>query len=130
MAEAPSPQPGKSPPLTRAQMGTILVLCALLLAAIVGRQIKDHYGGPRLEQVLSSADQPLYRVDLNTADAAELTILPGIGPSRASRIVAYRAEHGPFASVDDLKNIPGMGDKMIADLRPYATVVLDTDAAR
>ena len=57
-------------------------------------------------------------VDLNRATAEELRTLPGIGPSLAARVVAWRAEHGPFRSVDELERVPGIGHKTATRLRP------------
>ncbi len=48
------------------------------------------------------------RIDLNTADAAALSALPGIGESKAEAIVAFRREHGPFASPEDIMLVPGI----------------------
>jgi len=62
------------------------------------------------------------RVDLNTADAAQLEELPRIGPALAERIVAWRDDNGRFTSVDDLLAVPGIGDKMLASLRDLVTV--------
>ncbi|AMD88176.1 competence protein ComEA [Actinomyces radicidentis] len=61
-------------------------------------------------------------VDVNTADATALEDLPGIGPALAERIVAYREEHGPFGSVDDLTDVPGIGAAKLEALRDSATV--------
>ena len=61
-------------------------------------------------------------VDINTADAEKLASLPGIGASIAQRIVDYRKEHGPFKSVDELVNVRGVGDKLLARLRDRLTV--------
>ncbi|MBQ7485676.1 MAG: helix-hairpin-helix domain-containing protein [Oscillospiraceae bacterium] len=61
-------------------------------------------------------------LDLNAADAAELEALPGIGPALAQRIVAYREEHGSFASVDELTNVSGIGAQTLERLRAYVTV--------
>jgi competence protein ComEA len=60
-------------------------------------------------------------VDLNTATAAELTGVPGIGPKRAERIVAERARR-PFRAVSDLRRVPGIGKKTLARLRPHLVV--------
>jgi len=50
------------------------------------------------------------RIDLNAADAAALAAgIDGIGPAKAAAIVAYRAEHGPFKTVDDLLLVRGIG---------------------
>lgn len=57
-------------------------------------------------------------VNINTADESELASLPGIGPAYAQRIIAYRQDHGPFRSVDDLLAIRGIGPKRLAALRP------------
>ena len=59
-------------------------------------------------------------VDLNTADAAGLETLPGIGPVLAQRIVADRDANGPFASLDDLARVSGVGDAMVAGLTDLA----------
>ncbi|WP_307806948.1 ComEA family DNA-binding protein [Naasia sp. SYSU D00057] len=57
------------------------------------------------------------RVDLNTATAEQLDTLPGIGPALAARILAWREEHGGFASADDLLEVPGLGEKTVGELR-------------
>lgn len=61
-------------------------------------------------------------VNINTADAAGLDTLPRVGPVLAQRIVAWRTEQGPFGSVDDLDAVPGIGEKMMAELRPLVTI--------
>jgi competence protein ComEA len=62
------------------------------------------------------------RVDLNTADAAELDALPGIGPVLAQRIVDHRTRHGPFRSVEQLDDVPGIGPATAAELADLVTV--------
>lgn len=61
-------------------------------------------------------------VDLNTADVAALDSLPGVGPATATRIVEDREENGPFASVDDLARVSGIGPKKLEALRDLACV--------
>lgn len=61
-------------------------------------------------------------VNLNTADAAALEELPRIGPALAERIVAWRETNGAFSSVDDLRNVSGIGEKVFAGLRDLVTV--------
>ena len=65
----------------------------------------------------SSATHP-GKVNLNSASNQELDALPGIGPVLASRIVTWRKEHGRFKSVEDLRQVSGVGDAKFADLRP------------
>jgi competence ComEA-like helix-hairpin-helix protein len=62
------------------------------------------------------------KVDLNTAGAAELEALPGIGPVLAGRIIVYRSTHGHFGSVRELLNITGIGEKRYAALRDLVCV--------
>lgn len=64
----------------------------------------------------------LAAVNINTATVEELKALPGIGPSKAAAIVAYREQNGQFKSVDDLKNVKGIGEGVLAKLREEATV--------
>lgn len=61
-------------------------------------------------------------VNLNTATLEHLDALPGVGPVTAQHILDWRTEHGSFASVDDLLDVPGIGDKTLADLRDLVTV--------
>ncbi|GLK17568.1 hypothetical protein GCM10017602_20500 [Herbiconiux flava] len=61
-------------------------------------------------------------VNLNSATEIDLDTLPRIGPAMATRIVAYRDANGPFASIDDLLQIPGIGDKTLESLRPLLTL--------
>ena len=61
-------------------------------------------------------------IDLNAAAVYELQRLPGVGEKRAQAIVAYREEHGPFRSVEDLTQVSGIGEGILAGLRDYVTV--------
>lgn len=61
-------------------------------------------------------------VNLNTATQAELETLPRIGPAMAQRILDYRAQHGGFTSVEDLRNVSGIGDATYEQLAPLVTV--------
>ena len=62
------------------------------------------------------------KVNLNTADAAELQTLPGIGEVTAAKIIASREAEGPFASTEDLKRVSGIGDKKYAAVADLITV--------
>lgn len=62
------------------------------------------------------------RVNLNSASATELEDLPGVGPVLAQRIIDWRSEHGRFASVDELGEVSGIGEKIFAALQPKVTV--------
>jgi len=64
-------------------------------------------------------------VDVNTASQEELETLKGIGPALAGRIIGYREEHGPFASLEDLLEVKGIGEATLEKFRDHATVLLD-----
>lgn len=68
----------------------------------------------------SQPDQ--FPVNINTATAEELQLLPGIGQARAAAIVAYREEHGPFVYVEDLLGVSGIGEGILANIIDYITV--------
>lgn len=61
-------------------------------------------------------------VNLNTATVEQLEALNGIGPAKAQAIVDYRKKNGNFKTVDELNNVPGIGDKTLAKLKPEITV--------
>jgi len=61
-------------------------------------------------------------VNINTATAAELDSLPGIGAKTAARIVEYRQKNGPFKKVEELMNVRGVGEKNFLKLKPQLTV--------
>lgn len=62
------------------------------------------------------------KVDLNTANEAQLDTLPGVGPSTAAKIVSDRAENGPFRMIDDLMRVPGIGPSKYDALKDLVTV--------
>lgn len=62
------------------------------------------------------------KVNINTADKTLLMTLPGIGESRAGDIIKYRDEHGLFSSIEDIKNISGIKDKMFEKIKDYIEI--------
>ena len=60
-----------------------------------------------------------YRVDINTARRVELLQLPRIGPALADRIIEWRNTSGPYAAIDDLLAVPGIGEITLAEIRPF-----------
>ena len=61
-------------------------------------------------------------LNLNTATKDELIALPGIGPAKAQAIVDYRNQHGPFRSVDEVRKVKGIGEKLFTQIKPELTV--------
>ncbi|HRC76482.1 MAG TPA: helix-hairpin-helix domain-containing protein, partial [Kouleothrix sp.] len=60
-------------------------------------------------------------IDINSASAAELDGIAGIGQALAQRIIEYRAAHGPFKSVDELNNVKGIGATLLGKIAPSLT---------
>jgi competence protein ComEA len=63
------------------------------------------------------------KININSATAAELDSLSGIGPTKAQAIIDYRNQNGPFQTVDDLLNVPGIGPKTLETIRDQITVI-------
>jgi competence protein ComEA len=81
------------------------------------RHLSGRSGGPRRGRRHKAP--PTAPVDLNAADATQLEELPGIGPSLAERIVAYRQLNGPFHTFDDLLDVAGMTDRRLDAISPF-----------
>jgi competence protein ComEA len=62
---------------------------------------------------------PSTPISLGSATLEQLDTLDGVGPATAQKIVAYRTQHGGFRSIDDLANVPGIGPKKLAAIRPH-----------
>lgn len=69
----------------------------------------------------SSKETPVI-IDLNLASQKELESLPGIGPSKASDIIAYRQKNGRFVTIEEIQNVPGIGAALFEKIRPYIIV--------
>jgi competence ComEA-like helix-hairpin-helix protein len=63
--------------------------------------------------------EPGERIDLDRAGVTEITRLPRIGPALAQRIVAWRAERGPFGSLERVDSVSGVGPRLLAAIRPH-----------
>ena len=86
-----------------------LVLFFLLLSALPG-----------------TAAEGKRAVNINSADASQLALLPRIGPSVAQRILEFRKQNGPFKSAEDLMLVRGIGEKTFALIKPYVAVSGET----
>jgi comEA protein len=104
-------------------------LIAILLAAFIfwawrvslERNIKLTEVGPAIVAE-KRADWPDMRVNINTAAQFELSILPGLGPSLAERIVEHRETNGDFTSIEELSNVNGIGSALIERMRPFIAI--------
>ncbi len=92
--------------VARALALALLAACSLALAASAA---PEEDAGSQLTGV----------VNLNTATAEELQLLPGIGAARAQAVIALRKQRGGFKSVEELKDVKGIGDTALERLRPF-----------
>jgi competence protein ComEA len=69
-------------------------------------------------------------LDLNSASMVQLNRLPGIRPAHAALIVRVRERNGPFRSVDELRALPGISAKRLAQLREWVTVIPPRDTVK
>src|ERR1700690_474560 len=61
-------------------------------------------------------------ININTATAAQLDTLPGIGPTKAAAIVDYRSKNGPFNTIEDIQKVSGIGPVTFANIKESITV--------
>ena len=97
---------------------TSVIALVLLLAGISSQ------AGTQAATQEKTASQPAAAalVNLNTATAADLAKLPGIGPAVAARIVEYRQKNGSFKKIEDLMNVKGIGEKSFLKLKAHLSV--------
>ena len=91
-------------------------------AAVSEAAVPETESAPAQSSAEVSESEEIIPFDLNTATEEQLISLPGIGEEITGRIIAYRDEVGAFVSVDELLNVKGIGEKKLADIRPYLYV--------
>ena len=120
--------------LTKTEWG-LLVLTGLFLAMMVSWIQQTDAPGDAGSYTIRTQERAAQEtvvpestlpVNINTATAEELDVLPGIGPALAERIIAYREAHGPFAAPEDLLEVKGIGEAVLDGLRDQ--IVLEDTA--
>lgn len=100
-----------------ALLGLIVLAIAFVWMSVLAVQRPVTYS-----ELAETAPWPDARLNINTATEAELTVLPGIGPRLAERIVSDREMNGPFDSLDDLTRVPMIGPRTVESIMPYVMV--------
>ena len=75
-----------------------------------------------VDENVTLAEEFLSEIDINTASVADLDRLSGIGESRAMDIIKYREENGNFSRIEDIMNVPGIGEKIFEEIKGQITV--------
>ena len=100
---------------TTTSIATALTLFGILLATL-----------PAAAAPAAPAAEGRGIVNINTAEAAQLALLPRVGPSVAGRIVEFRKQNGPFKTTDDLLLVRGIGERTYALIKPYVATAGET----
>lgn len=104
----------------KSEKGQSLVMVGVALFLLAGLCLYLGLSQPKISS--GNAGTVSYPVNLNTATFEELTAIQGIGDQRAAAILAYREQIGKYTSVEQIKDIRGIGDGLYAKIAPYLTV--------
>ena len=102
-------------------MSALAVVCLSMLSPVATQE------KPARKPAVATAASP---VNLNTATAAQIATLPGVGQKAAERIVEYRQKNGGFKKIEELMNVKGIGEKSFLKLKALITVTEKTPAPR
>ena len=115
--------------LERLERGLLIFLLGTLLVGVGIMAYKKSFptGYLRIEPSVPSPEPETFsagnvpkkhkKININEASSGELTGLKGVGPARAARIVEYRSAKGMFLSREDLKKVPGIGEKLFSKIK-------------
>ena len=112
---SPEPEPNNPSAVPRSTQIGMAVLALFLAGMLLWHGYTESKPLPLQQEHGSIA----YRIDVNTATEAELQLLPGVGPSLAGKIHAHRGNNGPYQSIDDLQQVPGIGQTTLNTLKPW-----------
>ena len=119
----PPPPPPLKPPhwlIRQGEQATVAILIGAGLLSLIGWWAWQGGTRGRTVEIEQAAPQTArYQVDINKADWPELATLPGVGRKLAERIVQSREQNGPYADIDDLRRVRGIGARTLDTLRPY-----------
>lgn len=102
-------------------MRTLLCIAAVVCAGALARPASADALAP-VGAVVPAEPVGAGTINLNTATVDELDRLPGVGPTKAAAIAAFREKHGAFKRIDDLDRVKGFGRKLIMRIRPFVAL--------
>ena len=97
----------------RITSGLLLVTLGIFLLSIVGSWRDTRSDFPAISTNASASSQEILRINLNEATVEEITLVPGVGPVLAKRLITRRNEIGAFESLGDLRRVYGIGDRTL-----------------
>ena len=128
----PAPKPDPAWPrlvLRRTDQAVAAVITAGSLIAILGWCLWQGQLRGRLIDIERAEPIAIdFKIDINVAEWPELTLMPGIGPALAKRIVADREAKGPFREVTELRRVRGIGPGTLEGMRPYLLPLSELEA--
>jgi len=118
----PAGKPAARPWVTRAEAIATLTLAFVFLVWVGVIILRQRQAGHDLHWVPGQGQGAAYLVDINRAELPELMLLPGVGPTKAERIIKWREEHGPIHTLEELRNAAGITAKDLAAIRSLVTL--------
>jgi competence ComEA-like helix-hairpin-helix protein len=110
------------PWVTRAEAIATLTLAFVFLVWVGVIVLRQRQAGRDLHWVPGRGQGAGYLVDINRAELPELMLLPGVGPTKAARIIRWRQEHGPFHALEELHQAAGISATDLAAIRSLVTL--------
>jgi competence protein ComEA len=102
--------------MTKRELIVLIVIIAILATLTMVNYIRRENAK---KNYVVLVEETALQILINSAQTAELEELPGIGPELAQRIVSYRNKHGQFETLEDLKRVKGIGNKLYNKILPY-----------